>query len=142
MDIYLRKRRWKLFLFTAALVIIAASLWYTSILVGEIRKDERKNVEIWADAIHRKADLVNYTNNLFDQLKAEERKRVSIVAEAQRRILTATSNEDLNFFLSIIGENTTIPVIVTDEKGRIMTSRTMVCDCTGRSGFFPESHSR
>ena len=123
MDIYLRKRRWKLFLFTAALVIIAASLWYTSILVGEIRKDERKNVEIWADAIHRKADLVNYTNNLFDQLKAEERKRVSIVAEAQRRILTATSNEDLNFFLSIIGENTTIPVIVTDEKGRIMTSR-------------------
>ncbi len=123
MDIYLRKRRWKLFLFAAALLIVAASLYYTNILVTEIRKDERKNVEIWADAIHQKADLVNYTNNLFEQLKSEERKRVSIVAEAQRRILTATSNEDLNFFLSIIGENTTIPVIVTDESGRIMTSR-------------------
>ena len=123
MDIYLRKRRWKLILFATALVIVAASLYYTNILVHEIRKDERKNVQIWADAIHQKADLVNYTNNLFEQLKTEERKRVSIVAEAQRRILTATSNEDLNFFLSIIGENTTIPVIVTDESGNIMTSR-------------------
>jgi hypothetical protein len=122
-DIYLRKRRWKLFLFAAALVIVAASLYYTNMLVHEIRKDERKNVQIWADAIHQKADLVNYANNLFEQLKTEERKRVSIVAEAQRRILTATSNEDLNFFISIIGENTTIPVIVTDESGKITASR-------------------
>ncbi|MEI7897742.1 MAG: HAMP domain-containing sensor histidine kinase [bacterium] len=123
MDIYLRKRRWKLILFATALVIVAASLYYTTILVNEIKKDERKNVQIWADAIHQKADLVNYTNDLFEQLKTEERKRVSIVAEAQRRILTATSNEDLNFFLSIIGENTTIPVIVTDESGKITASR-------------------
>jgi signal transduction histidine kinase len=105
------------------MIIVAASLYYTNILVNEIRKDERKNVQIWADAIHQKADLVNYTNNLFEQLKNEERKRVSIVAEAQRRILTATPNEDLNFFLSIIGENTTIPVIVTDDSGNIMASR-------------------
>ncbi|HNY01248.1 MAG TPA: HAMP domain-containing sensor histidine kinase [Bacteroidales bacterium] len=123
MNIYLRKKRWKLFLVAFAVVIVAASLWYTNLLVEHIRKDERKNVQIWADAIHQKADLVNFTNDLFDQLKVEERKRVSIVAEAQRRIITATSNEDLNFFLSIIGENTTIPVIVTDEKGTIMTSR-------------------
>lgn len=122
-DIYLRKKRWKFILFATAMIIVAASLYYTNILVNEIRKDERKNVQIWADAIHQKADLVNYTNNLFEQLKNEERKRVSIVAEAQRRILTATPNEDLNFFLSIIGENTTIPVIVTDDSGNIMASR-------------------
>ena len=123
MDIYSKKRRWKLILFAMAMTIVGASLYYTSILVSEIRKDERNNVQIWADAIHQKADLVNYTNNLFEQLKNEERKRVSIVAEAQRRILTATTNEDLNFFLSIIGENTTIPVIVTDKDGNIMDSR-------------------
>jgi signal transduction histidine kinase len=129
-DIYLRKRRWKLALFAFAILIVAASLYYTSILVTEIRKDERKNVQIWADAIHQKADLVNYTNNLFEQLKTEERKRVSIVAEAQRRILTATANEDLNFLLSIIGENTTIPVIVTDESGHIKTSRNINLDAS------------
>jgi hypothetical protein len=123
MDIYLKKKRWKLFLFAAAMLIIAGSLYYTNILVSEIRKDERRNVEIWADAIHQKADLVNFTNNLFEQIKDGERKRVSIVAEAQRRIISATANEDLNFFLSIIGENNTIPVIITDETGRIMNSR-------------------
>ena len=126
MDIYKQKKRWKLILFAIAVVIVAASLYYTQILVNEIRKDERKNVEIWADAIHRKADLVNFTNNLFEQIKDEERKRVSIVAEAQRRIISATSNEDLNFFLSIIGENNTIPVIITDDNQRIMNSRN--CD--------------
>ena len=123
MDIYLKKKRWKLILFVVAMLIIAGSLYYTSILVNEIRKDERRNVEIWADAIHQKADLVNFTNDLFEQIKDEERKRVSIVAEAQRRIIKATANEDLNFFLSIIGENNTIPVIITDETGRIMNAR-------------------
>jgi len=127
-DIYLRKKRWKLFLFAAAVIIVAASLYYTSILVTEIRKDERRNVEIWAQAIHQKADLVNFTNNLFEQIKNEERKRVSIVAEAQRRIIKATSNEDLNFFLSIIGENNTIPVIITDETGKIMNARNIRID--------------
>ena len=122
-DIYLRKRRWKLILFAFAIIIVAASLYYTNILVHEIRKDERRNVEIWADAIHQKADLVNFTNDLFEKIKNEERKRVSIVAEAQRRIFKATSNEDLNFFLSIIGENNTIPVIVTDETGKIINAR-------------------
>lgn len=123
MDIYLRKRRWKLILFGIAVIIVAASLYYTNILVDEIRKDERKNVEIWANAIHHKADLVNVTNKLFEQIKDEERRRVLTLAAAQRRIITATSNEDLNFFLGIIANNTTIPVIQTDDKGFIVSSR-------------------
>lgn len=123
MDIYLRKRRWKLGLFAIAIIIVAASLYYTNILVNEIRKDERKNVAIWADAIHHKADLVNVTNKLFEQIKDEERRRVVTLAEAQRRIITSVSNEDLNFFLEIISNNTTIPVIITDDNGKISFTR-------------------
>ena len=122
-DIYLRKRRWKLILFAIAIVIVTASLYYTNILVSEIRKDERKNVEIWADAIHHKADLVNVTNKLFEQIKGEERRRVVVLAEAQRRIITDISNENLNFFLEIISNNTTIPVIITNEDGIISFTR-------------------
>lgn len=123
MDIYLRKKRWKLILFVMAAVIVAGSLYYTNILVNEIRKDERKNVEIWADAIHRKADLVNFTNKLFEQLKNEERKRVRTLAEAQKRIVTVSFSPDLNFYLNIISENTTIPVVQTDEAGNIQSRR-------------------
>ncbi len=123
MDIYLRKRRWKLFLFTIAIIIVAASLYYTRILVNEIRRDERKNVAIWADAIHHKADLVNVTNKLFEQIKEEERRRVMILAEAQRRLIITTSNNELTFLLDIIGNNTNIPIIETDELGIICSSR-------------------
>ena len=123
MDIYLRKRRWKLILFAIALVIVTASLYYTNLLVNEIRKDERKNVAIWADAIHHKADLVNITNKLFEQIKDEERRRVVTLAEAQRRTITATSNEELTFLVEIVANNTTIPVIQTDERGTIIYAR-------------------
>lgn len=123
MDIYLRKKRWKWFLFGAALVIIAVSLYYTNILVDEIRNDERRNVELWADAIHRKADLVNSTNRLFDSIKKEERGRVSLVAEAQRKLINASNNEDVNFYLDIISNNTSIPVIQLDENGIINSAR-------------------
>jgi signal transduction histidine kinase len=122
-DIYLRKKRWKLILFAVAIVIVSGSMYYTSILVNEIRKEERKNIEIWADAIYRKADLVNFTNKLFEQIKTEERKRVVLLAEAQRRIIRATTNEDLNFFLEIIAANTTIPVVQIDKDGTIISAR-------------------
>jgi signal transduction histidine kinase len=127
-DIYLKKKRWKLFLFGAAVLIIAVSMYFTNILVEEIRKDERKNVRIWADAIHRKADLVNFTNKLFEQIKEEERQRVTVVAEAGERILTTTSDEDRNFFLDIIANNKTIPVVLADVTGNIRNHRNVDYD--------------
>ncbi|MBM3403349.1 MAG: HAMP domain-containing histidine kinase [Bacteroidetes bacterium] len=123
MDIYIRKKRWKWILFAVALLIVGVSLWYSNILVNEIRQEQIKNIRIWADAITRKANLVNYTDRLFSQLQSEERKRVSLLAQAQRRIITATNNEDLNFYLSIIADNTTIPVIQVDEDHRIINAR-------------------
>jgi len=129
-DIYLKKKRWKWILFGIAVLIVAVSLYYTNILVEEIRKDERKNVQIWADAIHRKADLVNFTNKLFEQIKDEERQRVTVVAEAGERILTTTSDEDRNFFLDIIANNKTIPVVLADIKGNIRNHRNVEYDTT------------
>ena len=123
MDLYQRKKRWKLFLFGAAVAIIGISLYYTNILVDEIRKDERRNVEVWAEAIHQKAEMVNFTNKLFERMKEEERKRASIVAEAQKQVLLAPINSDLNFYTNIIQNNTTIPVIITDRFGNITNAR-------------------
>jgi hypothetical protein len=125
-DIYLQKKRWKWILFGAAVLIVGVSLYFTNILVDEIRKDERKNVEIWADAIHRKADMVNFTNKLFEQIKDEERRRVGILAEANKLLITAPSSMDLTFPLNIISENTSIPVIQTDKDGVITSYRNVV----------------
>jgi len=123
MDIYLKKKRWKWFLFGAAVVIVSISLYYTNVLVEEIRKDERKNVQIWADAIHHRAGIVNYTNKLFEQIKVEERLRMKTVAETHRRMITANISEDLTFESSIIENNVSIPVIVADENGNVQSAR-------------------
>jgi len=122
-DIYLKKKRWKWFLFGTAVVIVSISLYYTNNLVGEIRKDERKNVQIWADAIHHRAGIVNYTNKLFEQIKVEERLRMKTVAETHRRMITANISEDLSFESSIVENNVSIPVIVSDENGNIQSAR-------------------
>ncbi len=119
MNIYTRKKRWKWILFALAILIVSASLWYTNILVREIARDERNNIRIWADAIHQKAELVNYTDNFFNQIKEEERKRVELLADAYQLITIVEESDVLNFFLKFISENTTVPVILTDNRNKI-----------------------
>ena len=117
MNIYSKKQRWKLTLLITAILIVLASLWYTNVLVKKIAGEEREKVKLWAGAIQKKAKLVNYTNELFNKIKNEERKRMEIWAEAAKML--ATTDRDFDFYLKIVGSNTTIPVILTDEKNNI-----------------------
>ncbi len=119
MNLYTRKKRWKWILFSLAVMIVVASLWYTNILVREISRDERNNIRIWADAIYQKAELVNYTDKFFNQIRNEERKRVELLADAYRIVTVIDESDVLNFFLKFISENTTVPVILTDSRGKI-----------------------
>lgn len=50
MNIYKKKIRWKLFLFLCAISIGIGSLWYTNKLVKKLAIEERKKVELWAEA--------------------------------------------------------------------------------------------
>ncbi|MCB0805750.1 MAG: HAMP domain-containing histidine kinase [Bacteroidales bacterium] len=119
MNIYTRKKRWKWILFTLAVLIIVISLWFTQLLVRSIARDERSNIQIWADAIHKKAELVNYTDRFFNQIREEERKRAEVLADAFRIITVTNESEVLNFLLKLIQDNSTIPVVLTDSEGRI-----------------------
>lgn len=123
MSIYSKKQQWKLGLFVAALTIVGGSLWYTNTLVSKIASEERRKVKLWADAIQKKANLVKYTNELFNKIKEDERKKVELWAEATRQL-----SQDLNdygFVLKVVSDNTTVPVILTDEHGNPITSRNL-----------------
>jgi len=50
MEIYSRKRWWKFLLMTGALIIGGASLFYTSRLASELRREETLKMELWAKA--------------------------------------------------------------------------------------------
>ena len=65
MDLYSRKQRWKLVLAMIAMLIVGASLWYSNSIVERVRAEERRKVQIWAEAVQKRAELVNQTEKLF-----------------------------------------------------------------------------
>ena len=90
MELYVKKRRWKILLLFAALLIGATSLYYTNWLVGKIAIEERKSVALWAEATSRLARPENDTAG------------------------------DMDFMLQIIENNTNIPIILTDSLQNII----------------------
>lgn len=129
MNLYSRKQGWKIFLLVLAVLIVGASLWSTNMIVKKIAKEERQEVKLWAEAIQSKAKLVNSTNKLFEQLRAEERKKVEQWAQAMVRLVNEPGN--LTFELKMVSDNTTVPVIITDEEGNVAFSRNLPPDVEG-----------
>lgn len=82
---------WKLYLFLFAVLIGVSSLFYTRILVRRLETEERKKVELWA--------------------------------EATWLISQSDSTQNLEFLTTIIEDNTTVPVILTDGHNNIIASR-------------------
>jgi signal transduction histidine kinase len=64
-----------------------------------------------------------YTETLVTKLKVEERKNVELWAEAIRLISLSDTSQNVDFPYSIIANNSTVPVILTDEQDNIISSR-------------------
>ena len=122
MDLYSRKQRWKLVLAGLAVLIVGASLWYSNRIVDGIRAEERRKVKLWAEAVQNRAELVNYTERLFERLRDEERKKVQLLAEAMQRLGSAEET-DFSFYLRVVSDNTTVPVVITDAKREVKFHR-------------------
>ncbi|WP_111444479.1 sensor histidine kinase [Breznakibacter xylanolyticus] len=92
MSFYSRKKRWKYFLLLTALFIGGFTLWYTNGLVEIIKQDEHRKMEIWAEAI---------------------------------RVLTVSDGSEsapmMNLINKVIAENRTIPVILIDHAGQVLS---------------------
>lgn len=60
-----------------------------------------------------------YTNKLARKLADEERKKVEQLAGALKTLATSNNNQETAFATNIIEQNTTIPLIITDDKNKI-----------------------
>jgi len=63
-NIYAQKQRWKILLLMGALLIGTASLWYTNRLVKNLAEEERKKIELWAEATRKLADVTDLNADL------------------------------------------------------------------------------
>jgi K+-sensing histidine kinase KdpD len=80
-----------LFIITAVIIAIA-SVWVTNSLVNELKEEERKKIEIWAESI-----TLLTTQEVYEDLDVN-------IFNNYNKLLT-----------KILEENTTIPVIVVDD---------------------------
>jgi signal transduction histidine kinase len=64
-----------------------------------------------------------YTEYLVSKLKLEERKSIELWAEATRLISLPDTNQNVEFLSTIIENNNTVPVILTDESDSIVAAR-------------------
>ena len=96
MDIYLKRRRGKILLLLVAVVIGIASLLYTNWLTKKMAREERKKVEIWAEA----------TKGIVD---AAINSSSPEMAKLQTRYL--------QFLNMVVEKNTTIPILILNPDG-------------------------
>ncbi len=64
-----------------------------------------------------------FVNNLTEKIQKEETKKVATWVEANRELLQASTDANFNLAVEIVTTNTTIPLILTNEEGRIIDSR-------------------
>ena len=61
------------------------------------------------------------SNGLVNDLSTQERERMQIWADATKEMITQQSGTDVDFLFSIINRNHTIPVLLTDDAGNILS---------------------
>ena len=66
-----------------------------------------------------------FTISLVKKLASQERDKIATWANATRQIASSGGDNDINFIYEIIQGNTTIPVILTNEKGEVIGSRNL-----------------
>lgn len=119
MNLYSNKQKWKIVLMVVALILVAVSLWASNSVVQRVGDRERLRARQWADAIKKKAEIVEFTDRAFSQLREYERRRIKLWVDATTEIskpISGNAIPDYNFPLSIINENEDIPVILVDDQ--------------------------
>jgi K+-sensing histidine kinase KdpD len=96
LDIYLKRRRGKILLLITAILIGVSSLLYTNWITNKMAQEERKKVELWAEATKELIDAgIEVTSPEMGQLNTNY----------------------LNFLTMVATQNTTIPIIIIEKDG-------------------------
>lgn len=82
-----------------------------------------------------------FTNRLATALSKEEQKKIEIWAEATRQLMSA-EDSNIEFTLSIIEDNTTIPVIIVDENDQLLDSRNLKIPNNADEAFYKKEIAR
>ena len=76
-----------------------------------------------------------YSHSLTHDLYTEEVAKMEVWAQAMRSLTTADEKTDFNLVLKVINSNHTIPVVVTDAQGNILTQRNLCAETSNKDSI-------
>ncbi len=79
-----------------------------------------------------------YTNKLVKKLSEEEKKKVELWAQGTRQFANLSQDGDISFVFEVIKNNTTVPVILTDSRERIISFRNLDSASAQEPGYLSE----
>ena len=112
--------RWTLLIITIALSVFA--LWEINNLSNQIRHSEKQKVQIWAQAITQKAQLISYSDEFFRQVASDEHRKMQMYTDILQSFNTSDNSPDLNFslrYVNYIVDSSHTDIIITDKDGII-----------------------
>lgn len=145
MNLYSNKQRWKIALYSVALILVGASLLYSNSIVTKVSDRERDRVRQWADAIKKKVELVQLTNRTFSQLRDKEKAEMEVWIDATKEIskpIAGNFMPDYTLPLKIISNNTDIPVILLDQNRTVSSFINLSIDTSSLRKVYPELSSK
>lgn len=107
-NIYDSRRIWKMGLIAVSIAMVACFIYISNNLVKDLAEQERDRMEIWADATK---ELVTMGEDM----------PVDSAGNPLPIVMP-----DVDFLLSIISRNHTIPVLLVDEQGNILQHRNFI----------------
>ncbi|MDR1950673.1 MAG: HAMP domain-containing histidine kinase [Bacteroidales bacterium] len=116
-------------MFIISILVVISAMWATFVVVRKISDDEHRKVKMWASSVQRKAELIEYSQNFFEQIEIAERNKLEVWANAMLRWSHARTAAEFDLYRQIVGENTTIPVIITNKNLQILHCANMEIDC-------------
>ena len=129
MDIYYKKQKWKLVLIAFAIIIGVSSIFVTNILVRELKYEERKKIELWADATKHLVSLDGEGNYSLAIKVISENNNIPVILVddcdtilESRNFQIYTKLDSLFFKLKILTPNEITPKFLRNELNNIKKS--------------------
>ena len=116
--------RLKLILLSVTILLALAALWQVQRIAGEIRREERDKVRLWAGAVSQRAHMLEASQQFFDQATLDEHRKMQMYTDILQSFNDPDLSTDLRFSLAYVNyivDSSHTPIIIASTRDSIIS---------------------
>ena len=118
------KNRLKLILLSVTILLALAALWQVQRIAGEIRREERDKVRLWAGAVSQRAHMLEATQEFFAQATLDEHRKMQMYTDILQSFNDPDFSTDLRFSLAYVNyivDSSHTPILIASTRDSIIS---------------------